>query len=177
VSAGNDTAVILGEQLGISAFITDTAFSYPVSYKWSPSKFIDKVDSPNITITGLPPAPASIKYRVTATTKQGCTDTSYLTVKFFNTKPDIFVPSAFSPNGDGHNDLLIPMPVGIARFQYFKVYNRYGQIVYSTTQVNEGWDGTVNGTISNTGTFVYVASGIDYLHNPVFKKGTVVLIR
>ena len=179
VSAGNDTAVILGEQLAISAFITDTSFSYPVSYNWSPSKFIDYVDSPNITITGLPPAPDSIKYRVIATTtnKQHCTDTGYVTVKFFNTKPDIFVPSAFTPNGDGHNDVLKPIPVGIARFQYFKVYDRYGQLVYSTTQVNEGWDGYVNGTMANTGTFVYVASGIDYLHNPVFKKGTVVLIR
>lgn len=178
VSAGNDTAVILGEQLGINAFITDTAFNFPVTYKWTPSQFIDYVDSQNITITGLPPAPAFIKYTVAATTNQGCTDSAHLTVRFFNTKPDIFVPTAFSPYGNvSVNKILIPTPVGISRFLYFKVYDRYGQLVYSTNQVNEGWDGTVNGTMANAGTFVYEARGIDYLHFPVNKKGTVVLVR
>ncbi len=178
VTAGDDTAVILGEQLGINAYITDTTFKYPVTYKWTPIQFIDYIDSPNITITGLPPAPDFIKYTVIATTKEGCTDSAHLTVKFFNTKPDIFVPTAFAPYGSvGANKILIPIPVGIAHFEYFRIYDRFGHLVYSTNQTGTGWDGTINGTMSNAGTYVYVARGIDYLHFPVNKKGTVVLIR
>ena len=177
ISAGDDTAVIIGEQLAISATLSDTAFSYPLTYKWTPSKYVNLVDSPNIIITGLANAPDSIKYRVTATTKQGCTDTSYVTVKFYSTKPDIFVPSAFTPNGDGHNDVLKPIPVGIAHFEYFRVYDRYGHLVYSTNQIGTGWDGTINGSQADNGTFIYMARGIDYLKNVINKKGAVVLFR
>ena len=163
--------------MAISATLSDTAFSYPLTYKWTPSKYVNLVDSPNIIITGLANAPDSIKYRVTATTKQGCTDTSYVTVKFYSTKPDIFVPSAFTPNGDGHNDVLKPIPVGIAHFEYFRVYDRYGHLVYSTNQIGTGWDGTINGSQADNGTFIYMARGLDYLKNVINKKGAVVLFR
>ena len=177
ISAGDDTATVLGEHLAISATLADNTFSYPLTYKWTPTTYINYVDSPNIIITGLPTTPGSIKYRVTATTLQGCADTSYVTIKFYKTLPDIFVPSGFTPNGDGNNDVLKPIPVGIAHFEYFKVYDRYGHLVYTTNHVNEGWDGRVNGIMSNTGTFVYMARGIDYLHNVINRNGTVVLIR
>ena len=95
----------------------------------------------------------------------------------FKTGPDIFVPSAFTPNGDGRNDVLKPIPVGIKTFDYFKVFNRWGQLVYVTGEVGKGWDGNVNGTRQQSGTYVYVTQGIDYTGKIIFRKGTVVLIR
>jgi gliding motility-associated-like protein len=92
-------------------------------------------------------------------------------------KPDILVPSAFTPNSDGRNDVLKPLPFGIKVFLYFSVYNRYGQLVFKTGRAGEGWDGTIQGMPQPSGTFVYMAEGIDYLGNKIFRKGTSVLMR
>jgi gliding motility-associated-like protein len=92
-------------------------------------------------------------------------------------KPDIIVPSGFTPNNDGQNDVLRPLPFGIKEFKYFSVYNRYGQLVFKTNRAGEGWDGTIQGQPQPTGVFVYVAEGIDYLGNKIFRKGTSVLVR
>ncbi|MBL7749995.1 MAG: gliding motility-associated C-terminal domain-containing protein, partial [Chitinophagaceae bacterium] len=91
--------------------------------------------------------------------------------------PEIYVPSAFTPNGDGKNDILRALPAGVQQFLYFRVYNRWGQLVFQTQDHRIGWDGKINGQIPPTGTFVWVAEGIDYLGQRILRKGTVVLIR
>ncbi|MBZ4256743.1 gliding motility-associated C-terminal domain-containing protein, partial [Mycobacterium tuberculosis] len=83
-------------------------------------------------------------------------------------------PSAFTPNGDGRNDYLKPLPVGISALRYFKVLNRWGQIVFSTTEYGRGWDGTFNGVKQPPGTYIYMAEGVDYKGKIVFKKGSAV---
>jgi hypothetical protein len=105
-------------------------------------------------------------------------------VTIFKTNPQIFVPTAFTPNGDGVNDLFRPVGVGIKSIEYFRVYNRWGELVFSTT-VNgrgwdgkiQGWDGKISGTPQATNTFVWIVKGTDYLNKPFLKKGAVTLIR
>jgi len=90
----------------------------------------------------------------------------------------LFMPSAFTPNGDGRNDLFrIPpgIPVTITRFA---VYDRWGGMVFATSNTGEGWDGTRSGTLQPTGTYAWY---VEYF-NPLTKrmemqKGTVELIR
>jgi gliding motility-associated-like protein len=94
----------------------------------------------------------------------------------FKTLPDIFVPSAFTPGGTANN-LFRPIPVGIATFKYFRVYNRYGQLVYATAVSGNGWDGRVNGKLQEPGTFVWTAEGISYQGKNIVRQGTVVLVR
>ncbi len=91
--------------------------------------------------------------------------------------PDIYVPSAFTPNNDGLNDILRAIPVGIKEFKYFKVFNRGGQVVFATTEPSKGWDGRFKGFDQNVESFVWVAEGIDEGGNRILKKGTVTLIR
>ena len=98
-------------------------------------------------------------------------------MRVFKTAPEIFVPNAFTPNNDGRNDVVRPTPVGIKEFKYFKVYNRWGQLIYSTTIPTLGWDGKSGGTQAATGTYAWETVGIDYLGNQVLRKGTVTLIR
>jgi gliding motility-associated-like protein len=98
-------------------------------------------------------------------------------VKVFKTSPDIFVPDAFTPNGDGKNDVVKPIPVGVTQLDYFNIYNRWGQMLFTTAEIGKGWDGRVNGTFQNSGTYIYTVQGIDYLGKVITKKGTVVLIR
>jgi len=62
-------------------------------------------------------------------------------------------------------------------FMYFRVYNRWGQLLFSTEEPNKGWDGSFNGKKQQSGTYVYVIEAVDYNDKPYFKKGTFVLIR
>jgi gliding motility-associated-like protein len=108
--------------------------------------------------------------------EQNCLDSAYVTVKIFKTNPQIFVPTAFTPNGDGKNDLFKPIGVGIKNIEYFRVYNRWGQMVFNTTVNGKGWDGRIEGKTQSTNTFVWIVKGIDYLGKPFFRKGNVTLI-
>ena len=60
-------------------------------------------------------------------------------------EPDIHVPQAFTPNNDGHNDKLFVYTVNIKELKYFKVFNRWGQLVFQTNSTTVGWDGMFNG--------------------------------
>lgn len=86
---------------------------------------------------------------------------------------DVYVPTAFTPNGDGLNDIFRPRYIGIASLEYFKVFDRWGRLVFSSNVLGAGWDGqnAVNGS------YVYMISGKDLLGKPFSKQGSVVLIR
>lgn len=178
VHAGNDTAVVINQPLQLFAtsnYDGDTTGT-SVQYLWTPPSFLSNANVPNpiATFNGLND---SIQYTVTATTSDGCTGSDKLWVRIFKTGPDLFIPSAFTPNNDNKNDILKPIPVGITSLLYFNIFNRWGQLIFTTHQIGEGWDGTYNGTMQPPGTYVFTAEGIDFTGKKVFKKGTVVLIR
>jgi gliding motility-associated-like protein len=87
------------------------------------------------------------------------------------------VPTAFTPNNDGRNDVVRPIAVGLAQIQYFRIYNRWGQLVFETTVNGKGWDGKIQGLPQETGTYAWIVKGQDYTGKVVFEKGTVTLIR
>jgi gliding motility-associated-like protein len=113
---------------------------------------------------------------VTATTAQGCIATDDIKVKVF-VLAEIFVPNAFTPNGDGLNDVIRPVLAGIRELKYFSVFNRYGQMVFSTTKLGEGWNGIFKGDRQNAGGFTWMAEAIDFKGNTIQRKGVVILIR
>ena len=90
---------------------------------------------------------------------------------------NIYVPRAFSPNNDGTNDLLKPILVGIQTFHYFTVYNRWGNIVFTTTDPNQGWDGTFKGVPQPVETYLWIAEGIDINGRKIVAKGMTSLVR
>ena len=120
--------------------------------------------------------PASVSYQVVALSPQGCQGSASIAVKIFS-KIDIYVPSAFTPNGDGHNDLLKAIPAGIKTFGYLTIYDRWGKRVFRTVTPDDGWDGTFGGILQNPGAYVWEASGTDYNGRLVSRRGTVLLIR
>ncbi len=75
------------------------------------------------------------------------------------------------------NDILKPIAAGMQRIELFNVYNRWGQIVFSTSINGKGWDGTINGQQQSAGTYVWMVKAVDYTGKPYMQKGTVVLIR
>jgi gliding motility-associated-like protein len=90
---------------------------------------------------------------------------------------DIYVPTGFTPNHDGKNDKFTPIAVGIRKINYFKVFSRWGQMVFSGTALNEGWDGKLGGVEQPADVYVWMVQGIASDNRVITKKGTVVLIR
>lgn len=162
--AGNDTAIVKGQPLQLKG-------SGSEFFAWSPESGL------NTTSRSDPVAviDRNISYVLRAFNSEGCYDLDTINVVVFQTAPDIFVPNAFAP--DGRNRELRPKAVGISTLHYFRVFNRWGQVVFQTTQFDKGWDGMVNGVRQANGTYVWMVSGTDYTGKIVMRKGTAVLIR
>jgi gliding motility-associated-like protein len=170
VFAGDDTAVLAGQPLPLDAVdVNNIGFT---QYAWSPASGLNTstVQDPIAQITG------NITYTVVATTADGCSGTGSITIAVA-AYSDIIVPNAFTPNNDGHNDVLRVDAIGIRDFKYFSVFNRWGQEVFTTSNQGIGWDGTRGGRAQDAGVYVWAAMGLDLSGKQVLRKGTVILIR
>lgn len=143
-----------------------------MTYSWSPSIGLNDatIENPIATLD------RDQLYKLNTVTEKGCKKETQIMIKRYN-GPELYIPTAFTPNGDGKNDFFKVVPIGIKSFGYLAVYNRHGQLVYKTTNFFEGWDGTYRGVELGTGTFVYIAEAVDYKGRKMFRKGTVTLIR
>lgn len=166
---GNDTLVVVGQPVQLNA-------EGGTSYQWIPATGLN---NPNIKnpIGTYGPEVDSIRYIVRVFNEAGCYDSASVKVTVFKTAPTVFVPSGFTPNGDGLNDEIRPIAVGIERILYFRIYNRWGQMVFHTTTNGAGWDGRISGTPQGSNVYVWMVSAVDYLGNNIFLKGTTTLIR
>lgn len=168
--AGWDTAVAIRQPLRLFAKdINNIGF---VKYSWQPAANLNNplIKNPVAILTD-----AFTQFIVTATTPENCTGIDTVNVKTY-LGPDIYVAGAFTPDGDGKNDVLKAFPVGIRSFSYFNIYNRYGQLVFSTTNENIGWDGRFKGAMQTMNTFVWIAAAVDYKGNLIQRKGTTTII-
>jgi PKD repeat protein len=163
--AGNDTSIVIGQPLQLHG-------SGAPSFLWLPAFALDRNDIPNPVAT----LTENQTYIMKTYTEEGCFAYDTINIKVFMTAPDIFVPNAFTPGGPTNN-IFRPIPVGISKIEYFRVYNRNGMLMYSTSQMGVGWDGTYNGKSQNVGGYVWMVRGIVYTGKVVVKKGTVVLVR
>jgi gliding motility-associated-like protein len=162
---GSDTIVAFGQPLQLHASGGDL-------YQWMPASFLN---DPNIA------DPVAIlndnfQYIVKAYTSFGCPTYDTINIKAYK-GPALYVPNAFSPDNNGINDRFHPVLVGMQSIDYFEVFNRVGQKVYSSQGDSPGWDGNLNGKPQPVGTYVWLIKGRDYLGNMRNEKGTVVLIR
>lgn len=108
-------------------------------------------------------------------TNSGCLTVDTQVVKI-NKNIVIYVPNAFTPNQNGLNDFLKPFMIGIKELKYFKVFNRWGQLVYETRDPKKGWDGRYNGMPVQTHTFVWMLEGIGVDNKTYSAKGSTVLL-
>jgi gliding motility-associated-like protein len=162
-----DTIIKGGTSVQLEPRITGTI----TNYQWTPAQALnnDRIADP------IASPPGNITYTLTVTTVDGCTASAKETVDVFY---DLAMPNAFTPNGDGRNDLFrIPpsIPVSVVRFD---VFDRWGTRVFAGEGNNTAWDGTSGGKPQPAGTYVWM---IKY-YNPlirqiVMKSGTVELIR
>jgi gliding motility-associated-like protein len=173
VFAGNDTAIVAYQPLLFNATASDPNANI---FTWTPATGLSSANIFNPVAT-LGPEIDYITYIVRATNPAGCYGEDDIKITVFKTGPDIFVPSAFTPNGDGRNDIIYPICVGIKQLNFFKMFNRWGQLIFSTSQMGKGWDGKIGGTPQGTNNYVYMVQGVDYMGKTIFKKGNIILVR
>jgi gliding motility-associated-like protein len=174
VFAGNDTSIVSNQPLQLHAVTNDSLANI---FTWRPSFGLNDPNIFNPVAILSAEVGDVFTYIVRATDAAGCYGEDDIRITIFRTGPDIFVPSAFTPNGDGLNDILKPICVGIQYLDYFRIYNRWGQLVFETQEIGKGWDGYFKSKLQDTNTFVYTAEGVDYLGNRIRKKGSITLIR
>ncbi len=115
-------------------------------------------------------------FTVKITTPSGCQTTDSLKVLIFK-ESDILVPKAFTPNNDGLNDVLYPILVGIKEFKFMRIYNRWGNLVFTTNNEKMGWNGESKSQQQPTETYTWVAEAIDDNGNLIRRGGNTILIR
>lgn len=167
-----DTIGYPGDQFQLLAVPSD---SDVINYSWNPSIGLSDPTIPNPVVT-VGAIGQDVQYQVITSTIAGCRGEGYVKVRVYK-GPDIYVPTGFSPNNDGKNDKFTPFPVGMKSYTYFRVFNRWGQLVFSTTKLNDGWDGRFGGTEQPGGVYVWMIEGLTKDNRVITKKGTVMLIR
>ena len=142
------------------------------SFNWNPSTGLS---NPNIS-NPLATLNNQQLYKVVITDNAGCNVVDTQLVRIFNGY-DVFVPSGFSPDGDHVNDILRPILIGIKNINYFKVFNRWGQLIFETNQMNNGWDGTYLSKPQPSETYIWMIEAVDLNDKIIDKSGKSTLIR
>ena len=157
---------------------TDLSTSNTIAWRWNFGNGVtSNLQSPGPQMYPLTGRKNFYTARLTAINSFNCADTAY---KLITVLPSCYlaVPSAFTPNGDGLNDYLYPLNAFKAGNLIFRVYNRYGQIVFETKDWTRKWDGRIGTNLQPSGTYVWT---LDYTDKDtgqkVALKGTSVLIR
>ena len=120
-------------------------------YNWSP---VSSLNNPNIAYPTATPTESTM-YVVSGIGSNGCR--SFDTVRVgVDYRSNLIIPTAFSPNGDGKNDIFRVSNMSFQRYIEFRVFNRWGQEVYNGTDGRKGWDGTWKGVPQEIGNYQYV---------------------
>lgn len=166
-NAGPDKNIVAGDTVLLNASIKGTA----TTGFWSPATFI--TDQQMVATKVFPPV--NTKYTLSATSAVGCgTSTSSVVVNVYK---DIYIPSAFTPNGDGINDRFKIFAADGYKLIKFLVYNRLGQVVFTAKETSDGWDGKMNNQQQAMGTYVYYLEIDTPRNKKIIKKGTIILVR
>jgi gliding motility-associated-like protein len=160
ILGGDDTTLCIGDSL-----ILNAASGYGATYAWQGGS----------TLPAYLVKQAGI-YKVEITNDCGSVDISK-NVQYIFCADSVFVPNAFTPNNDGVNDIFRPKYYYTFKQYSMQIYNRYGEKIFSSIDISNGWNGYFGGKLQKAGTYVYL---INYKNNKGemrYLKGTVVLIR
>jgi len=164
-SAGNDTIA----SIGIPHQLLGSGGS---KYQWSPANVLDNPQAQNpIAILQT-----DTRFNLIIKDTLGCTGTSTVLVKVYKGST-YYVPNAFTPNGDGLNDVFKAIAPGIKQTDYFKIFDRWGKLVFETNNMSKGWDGKYGGLAQPTAVYVWIIKGLDITGKIIELKGIVTLIR
>jgi gliding motility-associated-like protein len=173
VDAGPSQRLLAGSTAQLLATGTDI-----VTYLWSPGESLSCTDCYN------PVASMSVTttYNVDVLSSHGCKASDSVRILLYCDNSMLYMPTAFTPNGDGQNDVFYPRGIGLKTIKTFRIYNRWGEMIFERSGINlndesNGWDGTYKGDTPHADVYVYVLEGICYTGEDVHLKGDVTIIR
>lgn len=155
---------------GGTAQLSATVSGNPASVTWQPSAVLLTPQS----LTSLTvPLKADTTFSLTVVDVNGCAASKELIVKVLHS---LRMPTAFTPNKDGKNDLFRIPPGASIRLHEFAIFDRWGSAVFKTADITEGWNGSYEGRYLDTGVYIYVIKGV-VQDQEVIIKGTVALLK
>jgi gliding motility-associated-like protein len=167
VFAGNDTVIVKNSPFQFNG-------TGAQNYAWSPATYLDNpfVNNPNAVF----PDTGSYTYNLQGITSNNCYGYDDINIIVAD-GPYLTVPNAFSPNGDGNNDFFKILSAGYKKLKTFKIFNRWGEQLFATSNFRESWDGTNGGKPCEIGTYFWIVTAVDVNDNEKLIKGDVILIR
>lgn len=171
VVAGPDQTILVGTTAQLSGYNSLTPGTG--NFQWLPDSTLTCYGCENPIANPL----QTTIYIVTLTDLNGCKDEDTTKVNVYCNDNVLFVPNAFTPNGDGKNDEFHLNGVGITELHFLKIYNRWGQLVFQTTDFNATWDGKINGKKSEPEVFDYFLEAVCSTGELIRKQGNITLIR
>ncbi|NCX96570.1 MAG: gliding motility-associated C-terminal domain-containing protein [Chitinophagia bacterium] len=173
VNAGPDQRLLAGS----TAHLAGTVANY-VSFWWRDSTTLEcdtclKTDAYMKTTT---------TYTLSAISDFGCKNSDDVTIAMYCDNKQIFIPNTFTPNGDGENDVFYPRGIGVDKVKAFRIYNRWGQLVFERqnfeiNSTSNAWDGTYGGAPPKPDVYVYLLEADCDTGEPLFLKGDVTIIK
>ncbi|MDQ6904119.1 MAG: gliding motility-associated C-terminal domain-containing protein [Bacteroidota bacterium] len=165
-SAGADKEIMLGDTLQLNGMATGTN----INFSWSPSAFINNINVLNPFVFPT----TETEYTLTVNSNVGCgIATSRVYVKVFK---DIYIPSAFTPNGDGLNDNFKIRGANSYTIVKLLVYDRFGKLLFNGKNSDNGWNGTFKGVLQPVGVYIYYVEMLSPAHKRIVRKGSVLLL-
>ena len=161
---GPDQEVYLGQTVSLEA-------NGGVNYLWTPSTYLNETEQNIVSSTPSD----DITYTVLVTDEYGCQNTEDINIMVY-IGVKLAIPKAFTPNGDGVNDVVYFYARGMLKTN-LKIFNRWGQLIFESDDQSHGWDGRFNGIDLEMDTYTYLLTGKTYFKQDIRQKGNLSLIR
>lgn len=166
-----DTTVVIGQPIPLNAWVGSN-----FTYTWTPIVNYLNCDT-CLIYNPISTSTLDITYSVSVQDTMHCSISKNTYKVHIDIITSIDVPTAFTPNGDGNNDIIYPDGWGIRKLLYFRIYNRWGQLLFESNDIKLGWNGVFNGVPQNMETYVYQVSVETFKDEVLSKSGTIKLIR
>ena len=174
VTAPDDMELLTGDEVTLLT----TASNDVVRYNWAPADYLDCASC----AAPLSTPRSNIDYIVSVRTAFGCVSTDTVSIKLICAQGRVYIPNAFTPDGDHRNDIFYVKGKGIRSIKSMRVYNRWGEVVFQTFNCNiedatKGWNGMYKNRMAESATYVYYIEFICDTGEIFTKKGAITLIR
>jgi gliding motility-associated-like protein len=158
-----DTTVVIGEPINLNSQLGTN-----YTYTWTPPDALSCINC----LFAISTSTIDITYTLQVQDQLACFRVFNPYTIYIDPKTSIDVPSAFTPNGDGTNDVIYVDGWGIKKLNYFRIFNRWGQLIFESNDIKVGWDGNYNGVPQNMETYVYQVSVETYIPDKSLQKSS-----
>lgn len=174
VNASPDIQLSKSNDLNCAVGATQLSVTGADRYEWMPDASLSALNISNPVAR----PDKTTTYTVKAYSTGGCASEDSITVYFEKTGiADLYLPTGFTPNGDGKNDVFRVVTAGSVAVKELSVFNRWGELVFTTQNASKGWDGTFKGVPVEAGAYYWFVRATSTCGGELFKKGHVILIK